>query len=334
MRMGTCRPWDLGKRYRSLSLTVRFLFAGRGVALNISPLILLLAMLGLAFGARALWAQAHTLQSRQAEQVAELKRKNEQLQSLMLHKEKEREQMVRLAEARSEELWLELDSRDQELEKLWKLVGKKPSQPAAGPQRKALMGSRAGASRRSTLEVKRRYRSLMNQIQTSEKELATLGVAAKAYREEKIAQYRAQLASRTPSLWPALGFFSSPFGTRIHPVYGTGRFHAGCDISAPTGTEIRATAAGTVITSGWMGGYGNTIEIDHGGGLTTLYGHCSELLVPVGTVVGKGQLVALVGSTGVSTGPHVHYEVHLGGEAIDPAPYMKEKEAPRPVANL
>jgi murein DD-endopeptidase MepM/ murein hydrolase activator NlpD len=331
--MQTCRPWDLGKRYSSLSLTIRFLVGGRGFSLTIPPVVMLVMALALASGCKTALATASLSRDHQAEKVAELQRKNEQLQSLMVHKEKEREQMVRLAEARSEELWLELDSRDQELEKLWKLVGKKP---AAAPShtRKALLGSRSGHSRRSTLEVKRRYRSLMTEIQTSGKEIATLSVAAQAYREQKLAQYRAELASRTPSLWPALGFFSSPYGTRIHPVYGTGRFHAGCDISAPTGTEIRATAAGTVITSGWMGGYGNTIEIDHGSGLTTLYGHCSELVTPVGTVVRKGQVVAKVGSTGVSTGPHVHYEVHLGGAAIDPAPYLKEKEAPRPVANL
>jgi murein DD-endopeptidase MepM/ murein hydrolase activator NlpD len=316
-------------------LTVRLLFAGRGVALNISPLVMIVLLLGTMGGARLLWTELAARQSRQAEQVAELQRKNEQLQSLMLHKEKEREQMVRLAEARSEELWLELDSRDQELEKLWKLVGKKPDGQHHPPsQRKSLVGSRAGSPRRSTIEVKRRYQSLMSQIQTREKELATLGEAAQAYREEKIAQYRAQLANRTPSIWPADGYFTSPFGHRVHPVYGTGRFHSGCDIAGPVGTEIRATAAGTVITSGWMGGYGNTIEVDHGGGLTTLYGHCSELLVPVGTVVRKGQPVARMGSTGVSTGPHVHYEVRLGGETIDPSPYMKEKEAPRPVANL
>lgn len=331
--MQTCRPWDLRKRYSSLSLTVRFLFGGRGIAVNISPLMIFLVSVTLATGVKLAWEAGARIHERQAEQMEELKRKNDALQALMAHKEKEREQMVKLAEARSEELWLELDSRDQELEKLWKLVGKKPSH-ATTPERKALQGSRSGQPQRSTIEVKRRYRNLMNEIHTSEKELANLSVAAKAYREQKIAEYRARLASRTPSLWPALGFFSSPYGTRIHPIYGTARFHAGCDISAPTGTDIHATAAGTVITSGWMGGYGNCIEIDHGSGLTTLYGHCSELVAPVGKVVRKGEVVARVGSTGASTGPHVHYEVHIGGEATDPAPYLKEKEGPQPVANL
>lgn len=333
--MQTCRPWDLGKRYSSLSLTVRFLIAGRGFALNISPFVMLLVALAVTAGARSVMTKAQGAQELQAQRVAELQKKNDQLQSLMVHKEKEREQMVKLAEARSEELWLELDSRDQELEKLWKLVGKKPGEKTtSASHRKALLGSRAGDSHRSTLEVKRRYRSLMTQMRTSDREIANLGVAAADYREKKLEEYRAKLASRTPSLWPCLGFFSSPYGMRIHPIYGTGRMHAGCDISAPTGTPIYATAAGTVITSGWLGGYGNTIEIEHGSGLTTLYGHCSELLVPAGTSVRKGQLVARVGSTGASTGPHCHYEVHIGGSAIDPAPYLKEKEAPRPVANL
>ena len=333
--MQTCRPWDLGKRYNSLSLTVRFLIGGRGFALNISPFVMLLVALAIAAGAKSAVAKANGAREQQAEQMAELQKKNDQLQSLMVHKEKEREQMVKLAEARSEELWLELDSRDQELEKLWKLVGKKPSaKTTSAEHRKGLLGSRSGDSHRSTLEVKRRYRSLMTQMRSSDKEITNLGVAAADYREKKLAEYRAKLASRTPSLWPCLGFFSSPYGMRIHPIYGTGRMHAGCDISAPTGTPIYATAAGTVITSGWLGGYGNTIEIEHGSGLTTLYGHCSELLVPAGTSVRKGQLVARVGSTGASTGPHCHYEVHIGGSAIDPAPYLKEKEAPRPVANL
>lgn len=297
---------------------------------------MLLLLLGCFLSVKSSLAKFDSGRTRQSEQLAELQRKNDQLQSLMVRKEKEREQMVRLAEARSEELWLELDSRDQELEKLWKLVGKKPAEKASvsSEQRRALTGSRSGSHRRSTLEVKRRYRSLMNELQTSEKEIKNLGLAAKEYREEKLARYRAEVASRTPSLWPCEGYFSSPYGHRIHPVYGTGRFHAGCDISAPTGTPIRAAAAGTVTTSGWMGGYGNSIEIDHGSGLTTLYAHCSELVVPVGTRVTKGQVVAKVGSTGVSTGPHLHYEVRIGGETTDPAPYLKEKEAPRPIANL
>lgn len=287
------------------------------------------------FGLKTLAFRSETLEKARLEQIAELERKNDQLQSFLVHKEKEREQMIKLADARSEELWLELDSRDQELAKLWKLVGKKSTAKPAHKEegRKALLGSRGG-SVSSTLEVKRRYRRLMTTIQSNEKEMANLGVAAKAYRERKVQQYREKLASRTPSLWPCLGALSSGYGSRVHPVYGVGRFHSGCDISAPMGTEIRATAAGTVTTSGWLGGYGQAIEIAHGSGLSTLYGHCSQLVVPVGTQVIKGQLIARVGSTGVSTGPHCHYEVKISGSTIDPAPYLKEKEAPRPVANL
>lgn len=331
--MQTCRPWDFSRPGRGLALTVRFLVGGRGFSINLSPLLIVLLLGGVACGVHKGRGMISQYQLSQAEKLEELQRQNEQLKSLMIHKEKEREQMLKLAEARSEELWLELDSRDQELKKLWKLVGKKPAKAAPAGERKSLEGSR-GAAPRSSLEVKRRYRHLMSQIQTGDKELKTLSVAAKQYRERKLAEYRARLNDRTPSLWPCEGYFSSPFGYRVHPVYGTGRLHAGCDISAPTGTIVRATAAGTVVTSGWLGGYGNTIEISHGGGLKTLYGHNSELLVSVGTSVAKGQPIAKVGSTGVSTGPHCHYEIHVGGEPIDPAPYLKEKDAPRPVANL
>ncbi len=303
--------------------------------MNLSPVFLLLTTLAMGFGLKALVLRSETVEKARIQQVVELERKNDQLQSFLVHKEKEREQMIKLADARSEELWLELDSRDQELAKLWKLVGKKASAKPARKEegRKALMGSRGG-SMSSTLEVKRRYQRLMTTIQSNEKEMANLGVAAKAYRENRVRQYRERLSSRTPSLWPCTGDLSSGYGSRIHPVYGVGRFHSGCDISAPMGTEIRAAAAGTVSTSGWLGGYGQAIEIDHGSGLSTLYGHCSQLVVPVGTQVIKGQLVARVGSTGVSTGPHLHYEVKINGSTIDPAPYLKEKEAPRPVANL
>lgn len=333
--MQTCRPWDWGKRDGALSLTIRFLVGGRGLSLRLSPFVIVLGLgllIGSAYVGRGYLA---TKQDRQTAELAELKLQNEQLKSLMVHKEKEREQMVKLAEARSEELWLELDSRDQELAKLWKLVGKKPkSASTMSSGHKVLLSSRSGLGQRSTIEVKRRYRSLMTKIRSSETELASLSEAAKDYRQKRLEEYRARLASRTPDLWPCHGSISSPYGYRIHPIYGAGRFHSGCDIAASMGTDIRATAAGTVIASGWMGGYGNAIEVAHGGGLTTLYGHCSALLVPVGAQVRKGELIAKVGSTGASTGPHCHYEVRIAGETTDPWPYLKEKDAPKPVANL
>ncbi|HEV7826733.1 MAG TPA: peptidoglycan DD-metalloendopeptidase family protein [Mycobacteriales bacterium] len=115
---------------------------------------------------------------------------------------------------------------------------------------------------------------------------------------------------------PAVGPLSSPFG----PRWGT--LHAGLDIAARSGSVIRAASGGTVTLARWYGGYGNAVEIDHGGGLATRYGHASELLVVAGEYVAAGQPIALVGSTGDSTGAHLHFEVRVDGSPIDPLPFM------------
>ncbi len=128
--------------------------------------------------------------------------------------------------------------------------------------------------------------------------------------------------SHMPSIWPAKGVISSTFGARQDPVYGGGAFHEGLDIANDTGTTIVATAAGTVTYAAYAGGYGNLIEIDHGNGFITKYGHNSALLVQAGMTVKKGQSIALMGSTGKSTGSHVHYEVRLNGVATDPLLFL------------
>ncbi|BDM83402.1 hypothetical protein AM10699_62630 (plasmid) [Acaryochloris marina MBIC10699] len=121
---------------------------------------------------------------------------------------------------------------------------------------------------------------------------------------------------------PVVGPVTSNFGYRIHPVLGGRRFHAGTDFGAPTGAPIFAADSGTVIVAEWYGGYGNTVIVDHGNGLTTLYGHCSELYVTVGQGVQRGQTIAAIGSTGLSTGPHLHFEVRQQGEPVDPLAYL------------
>jgi murein DD-endopeptidase MepM/ murein hydrolase activator NlpD len=123
-------------------------------------------------------------------------------------------------------------------------------------------------------------------------------------------------------LMPVSGRLSSKFGMRNHPILRRSRMHTGQDIAAPSGTSIKAAAAGTVITSGRMGGYGNVVIISHGGGMTTLYAHCSRLLVKAGQKVSRGQTIAKVGSTGLSTGPHLHFEVAINGKKVDPRKYL------------
>lgn len=122
--------------------------------------------------------------------------------------------------------------------------------------------------------------------------------------------------------WPVSGTITSPFGYRRNPFGGGMEFHQGLDIAAPMGTTITAAASGTVISAGWYGGYGNYILIDHGGGMATGYGHCSQIFVSVGQQVQKGQAIGAVGSTGASTGPHVHFEVRINGKPVDPAAYL------------
>lgn len=121
---------------------------------------------------------------------------------------------------------------------------------------------------------------------------------------------------------PSSHYITYSFGYRYHPLYGTWKFHTGIDISASTGADIIAAASGKVILAQWYQGYGNCVMIDHGSGIVTLYGHCSALCVSQGQEVQRGQLVARVGSTGVSTGPHLHFEVRLNGEYVDPLGYF------------
>lgn len=115
---------------------------------------------------------------------------------------------------------------------------------------------------------------------------------------------------------------SSLFGWRMHPILGYRRFHAGLDFAANYGSIIRAADSGTVIFAGWYGGYGRAVIINHGKGLTTLYGHTSELYVSEGQTVHKGQAIASVGSSGLSTGPHLHFEVRRDGTPVDPMNFL------------
>ncbi len=146
----------------------------------------------------------------------------------------------------------------------------------------------------------------------------------KSYDEvEELVKNKEKLLARTPAIQPVsnkdLNRIASGFGYRIDPVYKTTKFHAGLDFSAPQGTPIYATADGTVSTAGNTGnGYGNHVIINHGFGYETLYGHMVRVKARNGQVVKRGEVIGWVGSTGKSTGPHCHYEVHKYGEKIDP----------------
>ena len=122
--------------------------------------------------------------------------------------------------------------------------------------------------------------------------------------------------------WPCSGPITSPFGYRTHPIFGTTIFHAGIDIGVDYGTPIHAADSGVVVYSGWISGYGNAGIIDHGGGISTLYGHNQSLAVSEGQSVSKGSVIAYAGSTGNSTGPHCHFEVDVNGSPVNPMGYL------------
>lgn len=125
-------------------------------------------------------------------------------------------------------------------------------------------------------------------------------------------------------VWPAPGYkrITSDFGWRVHPIYKTKKYHSGIDIGVPWGKKIVAAGNGKVIYADWYGGYGQTVMIDHGGGIVTLYAHNSSLKVKPGSIVKAGDTVAISGSTGLSTGPHLHFEVRKNGEVVNPKPWI------------
>ena len=159
------------------------------------------------------------------------------------------------------------------------------------------------ATRRASLE------QLQKELQDNQSELGNL-MAANGLQLP---------GSTTPSLWPARGDVSSPYGLR----WNGSDFHPGIDIANDMGTPIVATADGTVVTAGWnSGGYGNMVDIDHGNGVLTRYGHAMQVVVAPGQYVHRGQVIAYMGSTGYSTGPHVHYEVRVNGTPVNPISYL------------
>ena len=138
---------------------------------------------------------------------------------------------------------------------------------------------------------------------------------------QKMARSNDTLATK-PSIWPTTGEITSGVGLRNSP-WGEGlEFHPGIDIANNMETPIVATADGEVVETGWSDGYGNIVEIDHGNGIVTLYGHNSHITVNVGDSVKKGQVISYMGSTGRSTGPHAHYEIRINGTAVDPTSFL------------
>jgi murein DD-endopeptidase MepM/ murein hydrolase activator NlpD len=190
--------------------------------------------------------------------------------------------------------------------------------PEVGPE-----GSRDGLSgplERTVGFYRERLQQLSRQMGFQEENFVEVGQVIEANRDR---------LDHIPTVNPVLGpyHFSSGFGRRRDPFTGEAAFHPGIDICAARGTPVRATADGTVELVERSSGLGLTIVISHGNGYETLYGHCDKILAKTGQTVHRGDIIAEVGNTGRSTGPHVHYEVHQGGRPINPRPFLLETQA-------
>ncbi len=201
---------------------------------------------------------------------------------------------------------------------LRQLSGVNADGPEATEEGPSFSGQGGPYVRPSVDNISKSLASLEDRIQYSR---ARLGHIRQAIEERNAYNaYLASMAAVTPSIWPAEGDVSSPYGMR----WGGSDFHPGIDIANDYGTPIMATADGYVTEAGWdSGGYGNKVDIDHGNGVRTRYGHAQSVIVSAGESVKKGQVIAYMGSTGFSTGPHVHYEVNVNGEDVNPFGYMK-----------
>ncbi len=174
----------------------------------------------------------------------------------------------------------------------------------------ALSGTRA-ERREALASVQQQKEEYLHEV------VALAAVSASLSSRIQTSQYASSVVpSASGFIWPVSGPVTSGFGWRW------GRMHEGIDIAVPTGTPVVAAASGQVIVAGWMGGYGNLVVIDHGGGIATAYGHNSSFAVGSGSTVSQGQTIAYAGSTGNSTGPHVHFEVRVNGSPVDPLGYL------------
>ncbi len=191
------------------------------------------------------------------------------------------------------------------------LLGEVPSGPQSlvSPETR----SRSLQSKQAGLSYQSKFVALYQIHHQNERNMVNL--------QRRVHQLKARFAV-TPSMWPIYGSIASGFGWRIHPVTGQRAFHTGVDIPSWIGCPVKVTADGVVRETGWDGGYGKVVIVDHGFGYSTVYAHLSRSLVRNRQTVKKGQVIAEVGSTGISTGPHLHYEVLRWQQMVSPTPYL------------
>ncbi len=191
-------------------------------------------------------------------------------------------------------------------------------------QKKAALKVEKESLNQQKAEAEEKQTALQADKEALQAKLDELNAEAEAISDEIAAMQNPQKVYKGGQfMWPTTStYITSPFGFRIHPVTGVYTGHTGVDIGVGMGSPVYAAADGTVIVASWYGGYGYAVVIDHGSGISTLYGHNSSLNVSVGQNVSRGQVIASSGSTGVSTGPHLHFEVRINGQYVDPMQYF------------
>jgi murein DD-endopeptidase MepM/ murein hydrolase activator NlpD len=234
----------------------------------------------------------------------------------------QRSQLAKFMLEQDRKVLEQLRERKTKVEQYQERVKTKTAEVAAWKQRVAVVHNRTWAERQqvaTTLTISRKTMySMEAELAALERDSAAVesmlrSMQSSAAGKRRYSQYRGPVSGL-----PVRGRITSPYGYRTHPVLGGRRLHTGVDIAAPTGTPIYAVGNGEVIYAGWRGGYGNTVIVDHGGGRATLYAHMSSIGARVGQSVSKGQVIGRVGSTGISTGPHVHFELRINGRPVNP----------------
>ncbi len=216
------------------------------------------------------------------------------------------------------ELYARINNLDNHTERLQEILKKQIGGKEKTPKLDKKKDGAGGPFRNNNLtsqDLQKAIESLMEKIEIREELYNSM-------ESELLKQ--SVLKETLPSLWPVyIPYSSSSYGWRHDPILGIRAFHEGLDFSAAQGEPIKATGSGIVVESGSSSDYGNTVRIQHGKGLETRYAHASKLLVKTGDLVSKGQIIAFVGNTGRSTGPHLHYEIRLNGNSLDPRKYLK-----------
>ncbi len=185
-----------------------------------------------------------------------------------------------------------------------------------GPDELGLQNLATMGEKKQEEALKEMHQELTQLKGAASKQEASLQMLIEYFEDKR------SLYASTPSVWPVRGWVTSPFGTRTSPFSGILKFHEGMDIAAQTGTPVVAPADGVVIKAGFSTGYGNMVEISHGYGIRTIFGHNTRLNVKVGQRVRRGDVISYVGDTGTSTGPHLHYEVRVNGLPVNPVRYL------------